>query len=406
MALRDLRPSSRRAVGVVAASGVAVVAVVGAIAMPLGATAQVDLPDRTVEELIAFAQASSVDAMSGTLEQASELGLPDLEGLMGDTDDAPDAAASGARLEDVFALLTGSHTANVFLDGERGRVQVLDRLGERNVYVDGEAGEAWFVDSETQTATRFAMTGDREAFAAEVEARYDQKRAEAEARAQETGQALPTPDRLLDEVLDRLDETTRASVGSDGLVAGREAYELVLEPRSEGSLVGEMRFAIDGETGIALAASVTARGASEPAFRVGLTEVSFEAPDASLLAFAPAEGIAVVEKEIPYPTPQQLDRWAQRHADASVPADARPVVHGEGWTTVAEFPPGEAGPLGETMPGTDAAQGAALLQQLTRAVDGGRVLETALLTVLFTDDGRVLAGAVTAEHLLAVASGD
>ncbi len=37
-------------------------------------------------------------------------------------------------------------------------------------------------------------------------------------------------------------------------------------------------------------------------------------------------------------------------------------------------------------------------------VDGGRVLQTSLVTVLFTDDGRVFAGAVTPDHLLDVAS--
>ena len=47
-----------------------------------------------------------------------------------------------------------------------------------------------------------------------------------------------------------------------------------------------------------------------------------------------------------------------------------------------------------------------MLGTLTEPVDGGRILQTSLVTVLFTDDGRVLAGAVTADHLLdAAASG-
>ena len=45
-----------------------------------------------------------------------------------------------------------------------------------------------------------------------------------------------------------------------------------------------------------------------------------------------------------------------------------------------------------------------MLDGLTTRVDGGRVLQTSLVTVLFTDDGRVFAGAVTADHLLDVAS--
>ncbi len=44
-----------------------------------------------------------------------------------------------------------------------------------------------------------------------------------------------------------------------------------------------------------------------------------------------------------------------------------------------------------------------LLDSLTSAVDGGRVLQTSLVTVLITDDGRVLAGAVPAARLVEAA---
>ena len=103
-----------------------------------------------------FAAASEVDALSGTIEQTSELGLPDLGALTGSTGDESSGADgdSPRDIDDLIALVTGSHTAKVYLDGESARLQVLDQLGERNVYVDGEADEVWYVDSETQTATR------------------------------------------------------------------------------------------------------------------------------------------------------------------------------------------------------------------------------------------------------------
>ena len=41
----------------------------------------------------------------------------------------------------------------------------------------------------------------------------------------------------------------------------------------------------------------------------------------------------------------------------------------------------------------------ATVQRLTTAADGGRVLHTALVNVLLTDDGRVLAGAVPVSRL-------
>ena len=75
-------------------------------------------------------------------------------------------------------------------------------------------------------------------------------------------------------------------------------------------------------------------------------------------------------------------------------------MHGEGWTAVVELPPAE------TTATDPQGQEAATLESLTRPVAGGRVLETALVTVYFADDGRVFAGAVSADHLAHVAAGD
>jgi hypothetical protein len=73
-----------------------------------------------------------------------------------------------------------------------------------------------------------------------------------------------------------------------------------------------------------------------------------------------------------------------------------PLVTGSGWDAVAELP---AGALPSEVLNSP------LFADLTRNVDGGRLLDTALVNVLFTDDGRVLAGSVPAERLRAVAAG-
>jgi hypothetical protein len=44
-----------------------------------------------------------------------------------------------------------------------------------------------------------------------------------------------------------------------------------------------------------------------------------------------------------------------------------------------------------------------MLQRVTTPVDGGRVLQTSLVSVLITDDGRILAGAVTPSRLVEAA---
>jgi hypothetical protein len=356
----------------IAGAFVLVTAVAAVVVIPTAADAQVDLPDKTPAALLAFVAASDVTAMTGTIEQTSDLGLPDLSGLMGSSE----GAESSVTPSDAVDLLTGSHTAKVYLDGDRSRLQVLDRLAERDVYVDRAAGEGWFVDSETKTATHFTAGGDMSS---------PERRPDA---------TVETPQQMLDDALAKLGDSTEISVGTDGRVAGRDVYELVLVPNDDASLVGEARFAIDGETGAALAASVTARGADQPAFDIAFTDVSFAAPDPTTLTYTPASGYTVEKKTLSSP---HTDSGATQ--DGRTDAAARPVAHGEGWTAVVELPRADAST-------SDAARGAATLESLTQPVPGGRVLETALVTVFFADDGRVFAGAVTAEHLAHIAAGD
>ena len=360
-------------------------AVGAAILAPMAASGAADLPDKTVAELLEFAAASDVDALSGTIEQTSELGLPDLEGLGGDPDLREDPGApQAAQIDDLLALVTGTHTANVYLDGPSARLQVLDQLAERNVYVDGEAREAWFVDSETLTATRLTLPDE----AALEHPNGDNPDAD---------DTLTTPDTLLDDALARLDESTEVTVGTDARVAGREVYELILEPRTDDTLIGEIRFAIDGENGVALAASVTPRGADDPAFEAAFSRVSFETPDASVFAFTPSGDFRVADKELALPSAEE---WAQHQAQGHPGDAAGPVVHGEGWSAVVEISGADAGASVLTQLDPDQLR---MLQRVTTPVDGGRVLQMSLVSVLITDDGRILAGAVTPSRLVEAA---
>ena len=401
------------------------------VLVPLQANAAVDLPDLTPKELVEFAASSDVEALSGTVEQTSELGLPDLAGLTGAMGGAGSSGggdgegASASDLDDLIDLATGSHTARVYLDGSNARMQVLDRLAERDVVVTEDG--AWIYDSREQAATH--VTIDRtalEALRTDAEARGDDERAQLEA---ELGAPLPTPDEVLDQALAKLDDSTDVSVGTDTRVAGREVYELVLEPQDEDTLVGEVSIAIDGENGVPLAASVTARGAEEPAFSVAFTDVSFEAPDASVFEFTPPEGTTVTEHAVPVPTVAELEQWkAEAEAEGADGAGhgPRPQVIGEGWSAVVVLPAGEGGAYGRAADGTGADgtatdgsgegpdgnreagsgldEASAMLDSLTQPVDGGRLLTTSLLSVFFADDGRVLVGAVTPERLLDAAA--
>lgn len=323
-----------------------------AIAVPMSANASADLPEKSASELLQFVQASDVTALSGTLSQTSDLGLPDLSGLQSD----------GAS--DALELLSGDHEARVYLDkGVGARVQVLDSMAERDLISNGT--DVWFYDSEQQTATHGTVP-------------------QYESGEPTLPDTVPTPAELADRFLAAIDPSTTVAVGSNTSVAGRDAYELVLSPKSDSTLVGSVAIAVDGETGLPLAVSVTASGDTSPAFSVGFSSVSFATPDASLFAFTPPAGTEVTEQAAP-----------TEHADAEgveAPSE-QPTVTGTGWNTIVELPSTADASLSDNP----------LLDQVMTATNSGHVLQTALVSVLITDDGRVLAGAVPAAALEAAA---
>ncbi|NQX10705.1 outer membrane lipoprotein carrier protein LolA [Microbacteriaceae bacterium VKM Ac-2855] len=325
------------------------------IAVPMSANASSDLPEKSASELLQFVQSSDVTSLSGTINQTSDLGVPDLSGL------GSDGATSALE------LLTADHEARVYLsEGVGARVQVLDSMAERDLISNGT--DVWLYDSEQKTAVHSSVP------------QYES----GEPTLPET---VPTPAELADRLLAAIDPTTTVAVGSNTAVAGRDAYELVLSPKSGDTLVGSVGIAVDAETGVPLSVAVTASGGTSPAFSVGFSSVSFETPDASLFAFTPPAGTEVTEKVVPERDAPAGDASGPG-ASGSDASGAEPTVTGEGWNAVVELPGGDTSLIDNP-----------LLDQVMTATDSGHVLQTALVSVLVTDDGRVFAGAVPASAL-------
>ncbi|MBF4462573.1 MULTISPECIES: LolA family protein [unclassified Rathayibacter] len=341
------------------------VVVAAAVVLPVSANAAGELPEKSASELLAFVAHNDVTAFSGEIEQSSDLGLPDLTSLGGGGGDS--ASLTGALTE----LATGSHEARVYVDEAQGaRLQVLDRLAERDI-VATPAGGVWMYDSSANAATHvLPHEGADHASSADAS-------------------QLPTPSSAAEALLSAIDPTTTVTVGSTARVAGRDAYELVLTPRDAGTLVGSVSVAVDGQTGLPLGVSVTARGATAPAFSVAYSSIDFSAPDASLFAFTPPAGADVTEQAAPEHDTSGVPDSAASDSAAANPATAGPTVTGTGWTSVVELPA--------------ASDALGSLDAITTPTSGGRVLSSALVTVLLTDDGRVFAGAVPESTLLAVA---
>jgi outer membrane lipoprotein-sorting protein len=332
------------------AAAVPVVVAAGAIVLPTMSAAG-DVPDRTPEEVLALLSSSTGLPFSGTVEQSSSLGLPEL----------PDSGMRGSASSDESAIvefLTDDHSARVFSDGGDGqRVQILDRLAERNLIRNGN--DVWAYDSKRDEAVHTVLPEDSE-FSAPA-----------------------TPPDLAEALLAKIDPSTAVSVESGGQVAGRDVYDLVLTPRTDETLVAEIELSVDAETGLPLRVAVDSVNGTESAFAVAFRTIDYDSPSPELFTFTPAEGTVVHEKQ-------------PRSGDApAFPEHPEPVVTGEGWASVVELP-------ADVLASADPEQ-ATLLDQLTVAVPEGRVLSTALVSVLFTNDGRVLAGAVPVQTLQAAA---
>jgi outer membrane lipoprotein-sorting protein len=340
------------------AVAVPAVIAVGVLAVPLQAGAATDLPDKTPKQVLELVAGSTVDTFSGTIEQSSELGLPALPST-GD-------AATG-EVSDALDLLTGSHTVRVYQDGaDQSRVQVQDPMSERNLIRNGS--DVWLYDSADNSAVHTVLPAD--------------------AGDHSGAEKSYTPGELADSFLAEVTPSTIVSLGENTDIAGRSAYELVLTPNTDATLVESVAIAVDSETGLPLSVQVRADDEAEPAISVAFTSLSFDAPAADLFDFTPPAGATVTEKDLP-----DRDSLPAEKADTS-----GVTVIGTGWDAVVAVP--------ADANGSDLAELTAspLYTQLTDAVDGGRAVSTSLLSVLITDDGRVFAGSVPVERLQAVAA--
>jgi hypothetical protein len=237
----------------------------------------------------------------------------------------------------------------------------------------------------------------------------------ADATEHGTG-ALPpgvpsTPQEAADAALAAIDPTTSVTTTGSAKVAGRDAYELVLAPKDTASLVGQVRLAIDAKEHVPLRVDVYAKGANDPAFRVAFQQISFAVPDDEQFRFNPPPDAKVTTEQPSAPdraqiTAKEKAALAEKRAEITKQRakhqDGGPTVVGSGWTSivVAKAPSGGGN-------GSEAQALTGVLNSLPKVSGSwgsGRLLQSKLFTVLVTDDGRILAGAVAPDRLYAAAA--
>jgi outer membrane lipoprotein-sorting protein len=375
----------------------------GVLSGTLPARAGDPLPEKTPAEVIALLASHKTHTFSGTIEQTSQLGLPELPAAPPTSGPAsPDGVAS------VMEFLTGEHTARVFMDGPtNARIQVVDRLAERDIVRHNN--DVWFYSSKDNSAAHLTLPAHALQLAEPSQTEPSQT-GPSHTDPSDTGMPAPrTPEELAGKFLAMADSTTAVTVGPDVETAGRQAYTLQLEPRTDATLVGRVTVAVDSQTGMPLSVKVTARGAAEPVFSAGFTSLSLEAPDQALFNFAPPPGSKVEELPFNHPAYQQPGQGFPETPGTYITPDrlaeniqdhGRQYMSGSRWEAVAEVPAesGAGSKLNALLTRNP------LLAQAAVAVPGGRLISTALFNVLLTDDGRIFAGMVPPERLQAAST--
>ncbi|WP_433207866.1 LolA family protein [Dactylosporangium sp. CS-047395] len=341
-------------------------------AKTLAVAAEPDLPPRTAAQLLVDLQTATLDGLSGTVVERADLGLPSIPLLTGD---------QSAKLT---SLVSGKHTLRVWYSGpDKARVSLLGTQGQSDIIHNGN--DTWIWDSQAKEAQHFTGQPGKD-----------------EGDAHPTPTDLPkTPQEAADLALKTIDPTTQVSTGTSAKIAGRNAYELVLRPRDTNSLIGEVRLAIDAQEKLPLRVQVLPRGTAEPAFEVAFTSVNFARPDDAEFKFNPPAGTKVEEgKKDAKAAEEQAKQEQQKQENAA--DKPKTAVIGTGWTSVLVVRSSDANATkGAGSDEEKKAQDA--ISQLPTG-NGGRTFNSKLVSVLFTDDGRVLIGSVTPERLAQVAA--
>src|SRR5438552_6363039 len=254
------------------------VPLVMAAALPLGSWARSlrpapdapTVPVATPAQVAARAAATHPQPRSGSFELSTGLGLGDL-GTSG--------AAGGAGL---VGLSAGTVEARTWSDGAgRSRVAQIRPLEETDWIRNGST--VWVWHSRSTTAVRV-----------NAPAALDLPVQGILTAVAGTSTPVPTPEELAARLLGLRDRATELSLGTPRRIAGRPAYDLVLRPRSAGSLVARIEVVVDAATGLPLEVSVQPH-LGGPVIRDRYRSISFARPGAANFSFRPPAGADVTE---------------------------------------------------------------------------------------------------------------
>lgn len=331
------------------------------------ASAEPPLPPRSADEIIAGVLAVRPMAFSGEVSQTMQLGLPQFPF---------EANVDFANPNSMWSLASGSNTWRLWHDGDQSyRVAIIRGQSESDLISNGHVMWAWSSDSQQAVRTELP--------AGETTPPEDQPL------------PVPVPTDTAKEILREVEQYSTVATDANVRVAGRAAYELVITPTDDTTRVAQLRVAVDAETSLPLRLQVFSTGSAEPAIEIAFTKINYGAQNASTFEFTPPPGAEVIEASHPEVIEGEQQTPELPPAEVGPEAQGEPPVRsiGEGWSQIAIAEPGTQ--MGEVTANPVFAQ----LPHVQGEWGSGVVLDGALVSIVFSDDGRVAMGAVPAEAL-------
>jgi len=345
----------------------------GGVISALTSAADAALKPRSVTQLISDVHHAQLANGSGTIVQTSDLGLPALPSIAG--------ASSGSA--GLLSLLSGTHTLRFWYAGpQQLRLALLDDTGETDLIHNGST--LWQWSSSDRSATEWALPAHE---------------------AHPMKPALPTPGatppQVAGQALAAASKSTSITAGPTTTVAGRKAYQLIVTPRSDTTLIRSVQIAIDGHTHIPTRVSVYAKNHSGPVFEVAFTSFDTGRPPASVFAFNPPPDTKVTKKALS-DLGSSLEHSAKAHSSYDKKTDtAQKSVRmvGSGWDSVLVA----NAPQAQSMIQQDKAVAAVVdkLPMVSGTWGSGHLFEGTAFSAVLTNDGRIAVGAVPPSALYA-----
>ncbi|MDT0267607.1 DUF2092 domain-containing protein [Streptomyces sp. DSM 44915] len=246
-----------------------------------------DLPEMTAEELLVLVAESDTAQLSGTVQVDNGLNIPDAGGIANRV--LGDVEGPAGRLA---ALATGEGTLRVAVDGpDRQRLALVDGPEEFTVIHNGD--QLWAYDSESNTAYQADLAG--------FEAAGEQPQPEAV----DAWLGDLTPQEAAERLLTEAERAADVEVAGTGRVAGRDVYQLTIEPHEAVGPLASARISVDAETGVPLA--VRGESTSGPTVEVAFTQVDFAPPAGGAFQFSPPADAEVLRADPAEPFGGLLD---------------------------------------------------------------------------------------------------